>query len=418
MNTYFYRILVPPKRLKVGVLRLAVTQDLSARQWLEAHYDATVLTLVRLPGAVAELGNGMVRLFRSPLPMVELAGFLRDLGVMTRSGIPLQDALKAIAEERGRDQRRVAHVARLILAELDAGATTSAAFARYPELFPETVRNLVVIGDETGALDRMLLEAAKHIERLVSITRDVRRALIYPAFVFASIIGAALFWIYYVIPNLSELFDSMQLELPALTRGLLAFSDWAEENALSSLVGLVAGVAALIMLVRYHLPTRRFAHRLAHRIPILRVIVTASGMAYIAENLALLVRAGVDLLGSLNVLERSLADQYYKERFSRMRDLMANGEMLSAAMRRVGGFPPMAVRMINVGEESGALDQQLSYLAEEYRARLDYLVSSLAEILKPVIIIFAGGLFILLIVALLLPIYELVRQAAWASTGG
>ena len=177
-------------------------------------------------------------------------------------------------------------------------------------------------------------------------------------------------------------------------------------------------VVALVWLYRSVPKFKQGCHELMHRLPILRTLSTSSGMAFISEHLALLVRAGLDFMLSLDVLSRATTDQFYRERLLRVRDGVARGEGIGASMRRVGGFPAMAVRMIAVGEESGSLDKQLDRLASEYRKRLDVVVKSLGEIIKPALILLAGALFIFLIVALLLPIYDLVRQSVNHSLGG
>jgi len=358
--------------------------------------------------------GGSAAVSRHKLPPAELSGLLRDLGVMTRAGVPIIEALKSIAEESDTSQKRIAATARLLASDLDAGISIADTFDRYPDLFPESVRNLLRIGEESGTVDRMLLEAAQHIERITALGRDVRQAMIYPAFVFVTIFGAGLFWVYYVIPNLAELFTQMHLKLPAVTRGILAMSKWLEAHAGVSFAVLLIVVVGTWLMLRLHTRTRRMMYRLAHRLPVARVIVTTSGMAFITEHLALLIAAGVDIVRSLGVLQRSLSDEYYRERISKVRDSIERGEVLGAAMRQAGGFPPMALRMIAVGEETGSLDIQLKHLAHEYRERLAHLIASLSEIIKPLIILAAGAFFILLVVALLLPIYELVRQMSVA----
>lgn len=135
-------------------------------------------------------------------------------------------------------------------------------------------------------------------------------------------------------------------------------------------------------------------------------------MAFITEHLAILIGAGVDIIRSLGVLERSLGDEYYCERIHKVREAVDRGEMLAPAMRQAGGFPAMALRMIAAGEESGTLETQLNHLAQEYRQRLAHLIATLSEIIKPLMILAAGLFFLLLVVALLLPIYDLVRQAS------
>lgn len=416
MNTYFYRVLLANGRTRYGMLRLMVERDLSAKVWLERHYEAVVLQLYRLPYWLASL-IGAGGTLGQKLPPVELSGLLRDLAVMTKAGVPIIESLKAISEETDTSQKRIASTARLLMSALDAGAPISEAFNRHPNIFPESVRNLMEIGEESGTVDKMLLEAAEHIERMTALSRNMRQALIYPAFVFATMLGAALFWIYYVIPNLAGLFLQMRVKLPKITLLVLEISKWMEGNANASLFVILGSLFLIWLLIKLHPGVRKLTFSIAHRLPILRTLVTASGMAFITEHLAIMIASGVDIMRSLGVLERALRDEYYKERIKNVRTAVERGDLLASAMRQVGGFPPMALRMIAVGEETGSLDKQLKQLAQEYRMRLAHLIASLSEIIKPVIILMAGLFFILLIVALLLPIYDLVRQASLMNMG-
>ena len=412
MNAYYYRLVKVGGSRRTGIVHLAMERDFSARLWLEKHYDAPVVSLRRLPGW---LGQGLRHVSRSGARRIrseELAGMLRDLAVMTAAGIPMIDALQTVAGEEAIDRRsRVAAVARLLLQDLDGGASVSDTFARHHDIFPETVRNLVTIGDETGSRDTMLMEAAEHIERLGQLGRDTRRAMIYPAVVFAAIFAVALFWAYYVIPNLADLFRNLNASLPPFTLAVLAGADWLGRNIIPSLVVLVLAAVGLWLALRNHRGFRHGCHRLAHRIPVIRQIVRASGMAFFTEHFALLIRAGLDARSSLEILARSTRDEFYRSRIERMRQHVERGELLASAMRQIGGFPPMAVRMIAVGEDTGTLEKQLRHLAREYRLRLDHLIGSLSEIIKPAVILVAGALFLLLVIAFLLPVYDLVRQA-------
>ena len=412
MNVYYYRVLLSSGRVKTGVAQLAVEQDSSARLWLEKNYDATVIMLRRLPGWLAETQRSLAHLFRPSIRPPELAGMLRDMAVMTSSGIPVLEALRAVSQEVGTGRAsNAARVARNLLDELDAGASLSDAFGRYPDTFPETVRNLVMIGDETGSMDLMLQEAADHVERVARMTADTRQALIYPAFVFSAILAAGAFWIYYVIPNLTGLFKQMNAKLPPLTIAVIAFSEWFTTHMGSIVVGMVVAAFGLWVAWRHSRPFRRAVHYALHRIPVARTITNSAGLAFLTEYLSLLIKAGVDMVSSLKVMERAVRDEYYRDRVIAIRQVLERGDRVSSAMRQVGGFPPMLVRMVSVGEDTGTLDRQLSRLSAEYSLRLQRLITNLSEIIKPVVVLLAGGMFILLIVALLLPVYDLVKQA-------
>ncbi|MGH8084321.1 MAG: type II secretion system F family protein [Lysobacter sp.] len=412
MNVYYYRLLLSSGRVKAGLAQLAVEHDSSARMWLEKNFDATVILLHRLPGWLAETQRSLSHLLRPTIRAPELAGMLRDMAVMTSSGIPVLEALQAVSQEVGTGRpSNAARVARNLLDELDAGASMSEAFGRYPDTFPETVRNLVMIGDETGTMDRMLSEAADHVERVSRMTADTTQALIYPAFVFAAIFAAGGFWIYYVIPNLTGLFKQMNAKLPPLTVAVIAFSEWFTANVISILIGMVVTAFVLWVSWRYSRTFRRGTHYTLHRLPIARTIMNSAGLAFLTEYLSLLIKAGVDMVSSLQVMERAIRDEYYRDRVIAIRQVLERGDRVSSAMRQVGGFPPMMVRMISVGEDTGTLDSQLARLSGEYSLRLQRLITNLSEIIKPVVVLLAGGMFILLIVALLLPVYDLVKQA-------
>lgn len=418
VHSYFYRVLLPHGAMQRGLLRLAVERELSARLRLEAQTDGTVITLWRLPNWLAFFVDWLAGLFRHRLRDGDLVGLLRDLGLMMGAGVPAMEALRTLIDEGEQgNQPAVAQLARHIRDDLNGGVGLTEAFNRHPDVFPETVRNLVAIGEQSGTMDRMLREAADHAERMIHIRRDIRTALIYPGFVFATILGVAFFWIYYVVPNMARLFKQLQAKLPPITVALVDFADLVTTHlpwlSLAVAFFVILGVVAFRQSERVQLAI----YAVMHRMPIIRNLLTCSGMAHITEHLAILVRAGLDLMASLNTLARTTKDRYYRVRLEQVAAAVGRGESVGQAMRRVGGFPAMAVRMISVGEEAGSLDDQLQHLADEYRKRLDVLVRSLAEIFKPVIILVAGGMFIFLIVALLLPIYDLVRQTVAQSLG-
>lgn len=412
MNVYYYRLLLSSGRVRSGVAQLAVERDSSARMWLEKNFDAVVLSLYRLPGWLAETQRSISHLVKPSIRPPELAGMLRDLGVMTSSGIPVLEALRAVANEVGDGRTtNAARLARRLIEELDAGASFSDAFSRYPDAFPETVRNLVMIGDETGTMDKMLMESADHIERIAKMTADTRQALIYPAFVFSAIFAAGGFWIYYVIPNLADLFKQMNAKLPPLTVAVMRGSEWLIAHIGLILIALAALAFVLWVTWRYSRPFRRMVHYTMHRLPIARTIMFSSGLAFFTEYMSLLVKAGVDMVSSLQVMERAMRDEYYRDRIIAIRQVLERGDRLSSAMRQVGGFPSMMVRMIGVGEETGTLDAQFARLSNEYSTRLQRLIANLSEIIKPIVVLLAGGMFVFLIVTLLLPVYDLVAQA-------
>lgn len=409
---YFFRLLNADGKTRTGLSRFMVERDFSVQLWLERRHNATVLSLYRFPNWLNRFMRFFGRLFSPTVTTDDLSGLLRDLSLMLRSGIPIIEGLRTIAAEVnfGSSSGTTA-AATLLYEELEGGSTVNQAFARHSDIFPEIVCNLVDIGNESGTLDKMLMEASRHLERIRSIGRNVRQALIYPTFVFAAIIGAAAFWLYYVIPNLSELFRQLHAKMPPVTLAVIHFSDWLSKHFTLSLVIFLIIIIAPWLIFQYSRGARAWLYGVGHRLPISGVLLRTSGMAFLTEHLALLIRAGLDMTQSLKILERATKDEYYKESLGDIRGVIERGERLNVAMRITERFPPLALRMIAVGEDTGTLDEQLEYLATEYRQRLDHLIATLSEVIKPAVILLAGLLFIFIIVVLLLPVYDLIRQS-------
>jgi general secretion pathway protein F/type IV pilus assembly protein PilC len=413
---YFYRVLLPDGKTKTGLSQFAFEREFSAQIWLERRYKAIVLTLFRCPVWLRGIAHFFAGLFSPVITNEDLSGLMRDLSLMMRGGVSIIDGLRTIAGETDFGSGRgVAAAVNILHEELEGGATVSQAFSRHTELFPEIVSNLVDIGNESGSLDRMFLEASMHLERIATMGRDARRALIYPAFVFASILCAAVFWMYYVIPGLSDMFRQFHAKMPPLTVAVMRFSEWMHANFALSAFLLLVLILLPVLAFRFSGKVRNKAFVLGHKLPISGLLLRTSGMAFFTEYLALLIRAGLNMLQSLDILERTITDEYYRDAVGNIRRIVERGEHLSVAMRATNRFPPLALRMIAVGENTGTLDEQLEHLAQEYRRRLTHVIASLSEIIKPVIILAAGAFFIFVIVALLLPVYDLIGQI---MTGG
>lgn len=408
MRYFYYKRLLDTGHVQSGFAKLAFFNDVSARYYIEQRYKAIVLKLVMLPSWFTPILDLLEGFRRKPISREETADFLRNLAVMQRSGIPIFDAMEELTGEDSPHQTK--KLAEDILESLKSGSSLSNSFHRHEDIIPETVQHLIQIGESSGTLERTLMDASVHLNRLGKIIRDTKRAMIYPIFVFLSIIGAAIFWVGYVIPNISDLFKQMEVELPPLTRWVLAFSENFSTNFTIFITIFIIVIMTVVISIRRSQKIRYKWHLLLMTLPISRVLTRSAALAFITEYLSLLVSSGLTILNSLTILERATKNEVYKQTITAMKEGIMKGNNLSSEMRQTNIYPGFAIRMISVGEQTGNLDEQLSYLADEYRQRFDDLVSSIAEILKPLVMLIAGGLFILMIVALFLPIYQLIGQ--------
>lgn len=408
MRCFYYQRLLPTGQLKSGVIKLAFLNPESARFYLEQRWKSVIVKLVMLPGWYNALYDGIKLVGQKPMKREELADFFRNMAVMQRSGIPVFDAVEELTgDDSSKTSRRLAED---LLESLRSGSSLTDSMERHSDLIPETVRYLTRIGEASGTLDRTLMDASEHLKRVGKIAQDAKRAMIYPAFVFLSIIGAAIFWISYVIPSISDLFIQMQVELPPLTRWLLELSENVSTHLALSLGLIFAVIYGSLMLVKHNRRVRYRVHQLGLFLPISRLLMRSSALAFITEYLSLLVASGINVVDSLEVLSQATRNEVYRESILRIREGVMRGNSLSSEMRQTKRFPGFAIRLISVGEQTGSLDTQLRYLAEEYRHRFDHVVASISEIIKPAVMILAGGLFILMVIALFLPVYELISQ--------
>jgi len=408
MRCFYYRILLENGCTRRGLFKLAIVQTSSAQVYLEQRWMAVVLSLTPLPRWFNPLFDAYHMVMRRNVSHADLTDFFRNLAVMLGGGVPIMEAMEELTADNL--ETPITALAYDLQEHLRSGVSLSDSLEEHVDVVPETVRNLVRIGETSGTLDITLAHAADHLGRVVRITQDSKRALIYPAFVFAAILGATMFWIYYVVPNISDLFRQMRVDLPWLTVSVVAFAAYVHEHFLLfiSIPVVVFGGSAL--LVRHNQYARFIMHKLVYHAPVARVLVRSSSLAFITEYLSLLLAAGVDVAQSLDVLQRSISNEVYRRKMSEVRNGVMRGNSLSEAMRTAGVFPGFMLRMIGVGEQTGTLDHQLSYLAEEYRHRFEHVVASIGEIIQPVVMLVAGGLFILMVSALFLPIYQLIGQ--------
>ncbi|MCG6872532.1 MAG: type II secretion system F family protein [Gammaproteobacteria bacterium] len=413
MSYFRYKMIRRDGHVLHGIMELPFNAASTAREHFEQR-GLTVITTERISEITGRLDEIRNTWLRRQVRREELIEFLRNMGIMLRSGVPILTALEdTTAHSENASLIRVAEDVRL---GIETGMHFADAADQHANVFPDTVRRLIRIGEETGNLDRTLMDAADHLDRLNQINTNARKSLIYPTFVFVGILAATSFWVYYVIPGVADLFRNMNVELPAITQFVLAGVAFLEKN-LSLMLFLTAAVLIGAWLSIRLIPWVRFRfHKLLTVLPVTGKIVRAHNLAFIAEYFSLFTASGVNILNSLETLQHSIYNEYYKQKIGSIREGLIRGNTLTQEFGRSSVFPGFVVRMINVGELSGNLNEQLQYIAADYRRRLNDIVERIAEITKPVAILLVGAFFVFIIVALFLPIYDLVGKISLRSS--
>lgn len=407
---YAYRIWDALANARWGVAALPVHDQVAARLLLERRSGGTVLSLYSFPAYLVPLFDFLRGLFAIRLPADDLGHFFYSLGVMLGAGVPMDKSLQEL--DQADSPRRLRALARHLLANVRAGQTLSDGLRQFGPGVPATVQALVGIGEQSGSMDKVLIDAGEHLKRIHAISQDIRKAMIYPSFVLVAVLGAALFWVYYVLPDLSLMFMQMGVALPETTLWVIGAVRTAGELLAATPAYVVIAMAAMAWLLVRSEAVKYALFWLAYHLPASRTIVRASSMAFITEYLALLYGAGVNLVEAVRVLEGAIANRLFRRKLGEVRAGLLRGNRLSVELERAKVFPRLVSRLISIGEQSGDLEGQLRVLAEEYRRRQRVMIESLAEVLKPLVIAVAGGFFIFIVVVFMLPIYSLISQTA------
>ncbi len=409
MAWFRYKLLDKQGRPRGGLIDLPFENPMSATTYLERQ-GGTVVFLQPLPGLLGLLVTLVFRFFQKPVKPEETAEVLTNFSVMLRAGIP---AITAIRDSMGQsDNPTLSRVGREIVTRVEGGAPLASAFGTYPRIFPQTVSFLLGIGEQSGTLDRTSRDAASHVKRINQIRDDVKKAVTYPIFMLLAIFTALGFWMTVVVPTITELFESFDVDLPPLTLAIIAIADILAAYTFTVLAGVAAVIGGTVLTVKHVPPIRRQWHKLLLRIPVFGKIAAISNIAFISEYLSLLLSAGVDMLNALRTLRESVKNEVYRERLQIVADELVAGRAMKDAFESAGVFPPFVQRMVSVGEESGSLTEQLKYVAEEYERRLNNLVAGLSKAIEPIALMVGGGLFVLVAAGLFLPIYQLIGDVA------
>jgi len=407
VNYFRYKIMEPTGRIASGVIELPYDNTLSAITHLERS-DNTVIYVKKMNAVIASMISVVTKGLRRKVSRDFLAETLSNISVMLKAGLALIVALRETTEESGNPY--FDNTINTMATDIEMGSTFSEAAAKHPHLFPKTVIHLFRIGEESGNLDNMLMDASQHLRRLQQIISDTKQALLYPAFVFVTMGSMMIFWFYYVVPKILSLFTEMQVELPLLTVYVLNFSEFVQEYILLILMIPALAAALLVAGIKRSRKVKKIFDEFLLRLPVFHTIITASNLAFITEYLSLLLNAGLDIRRSLSMLTESIDNEVFRKKMGVVQDGLYLGSGVADSFRSVHIFPPFVTRMISVGEQSGSLTEQLKYISEDYRKKISAIVASMGKMIEPVVLIFAGLIFAIILGAIFLPIYDLVGQ--------
>jgi len=351
------------------------------------------------PKAVGKKGKSV--------PSKNLAIFVRQFSVMIDAGLPLVQCLEILGKQE--PHKHFAYVILKVREDVESGASLADAMKKHPKTFDSLFSNMIAAGEAGGILDTILKRLATYIEKSVKLKGDVKSAMIYPVAVIliAGIVVTAILW--KVIPTFAQLFAGLGAQLPMPTRIVIALSDYIV--AYGWIVIIVLGLMGYALKSYYGTPGGRYViDAIMLKLPILGGILRKVAVARFCRTLSTLLASGVPILDGLDITARTAGNAIIEEAVQKTRTSIERGETISAPLRETGVFPSMVVQMINVGETTGALDAMLSKIADFYEDEVDTAVSGLLTLMEPVMIFFLGGIVGGIVIAMYLPIFDLISK--------
>ncbi|BFM09588.1 type II secretion system inner membrane protein GspF [Halioxenophilus aromaticivorans] len=352
----------------------------------------------------ADGGAGFGGLFTPKLNTKERALVTRQLASLLQSGLPLDESLNTAAKQALRPA--VQSILLSIRSRVLEGHSLAQAFSEHPKSFDTMYRSMVRAGESSGYLGQVLEQLAEYIERNQYTANKLKMAMIYPMVLLTVSVSVVGILMVFVVPDLVEVFQQNERTLPLLTRGLIAVSDLLSNWGWLILLVIAASVVGFQYLLR-HPNRRRGWHRFLLRVPMVKDVILLADSSRFAGTLSLLVESGVPLLQALRIATQVLGNNELQNACSDVTRVVQEGGALNKALRQAGWFPPLLVQMTASGEANGTLDKQLKHCATNQERELEMKLTTTMGIFEPAIVVLMGGSIALIMMAILLPIFEM-----------
>jgi len=367
------------------------------------------------PVSIREAATQIKLPFGAGVKTRDVVIFTRQFATMINAGLPLVQSLSILAQQT--ENKMLKQVTRAVVHDVEAGNTLADALRKHPKAFSDLYVNMVAAGEAGGILDTILLRLATFLEkngtftnaeRRIQPVRKVKGAMVYPGVIMSVAAGAIAILLIFVIPTFQEMFASVNLELPMATQFVIGSSDFLVNWwwAILAMVGVGVfgfrqwyGTAAGRLLVDGALL----------KAPVLGDLLRKAAVSRFTRTLGTLISSGVSILDGLEITAKTAGNMVIHNAVMESRQSIAGGETIAGPLESSGVFPPMVISMVAVGEQTGGLDEMLSKIADFYDEEVDVAVSALISLMEPVMIVVLGVVVGGIIVAMYLPIFDMVN---------
>jgi type IV pilus assembly protein PilC len=334
----------------------------------------------------------------------ELVLFSRQMATMIDAGIPLVQALEIISEQIENKSFRA--ITTDVKKDVASGMGFNEALAKHPRAFSPLFVNMIKAGESSGALDSIMDRLAQYLEKTDSLIRKVRSAMIYPAVVSFMALVITLILMMKVVPVFKSIFEDFGSELPGPTLVLVTLSDFLIAHFVEWFIVSFIGFVFLGRFIRTE-KGRWMMDRFKLKMPIFGIIMRKVAVSKFSRTLATLVKSGVPILTALEIVGKTANNKVIEQAVEKVRGSIREGENITTPLARSKVFPPLVVRMISVGEQTGELEKMLTKIADFYDDQVDAAVSGITSLIEPLIIAFLGTVVGGIVICMFLPIFKI-----------
>ena len=341
------------------------------------------------------------------VPLSEKMLFAKHLSIMIRSGMSILDSLWLLKKQA--KTRSFKKILDQLIVDVDNGQFLSVSFEKYRSIFGEFFISIIRVGEASGTLADNLNYLHEQLRKNYELRRKVKAAMIYPVIILVATLGIGSILIFYVFPKIMPIFKSLKVELPISTKILIALVNFLNNYGLWVIVGLIIFIIIFFILLRIK-AVRFLQHRLILTLPIFGRVSTNVNMTAFARTLASLLKSGIKIVDAILITSNTMPNMVYQRELKIIAERIKSGETISQyLMEQKKFFPPIFAQMVEVGENTGRLDENFIYLADFYEAEVDEVFKNLSGILEPIMLLIMGSMVGFIAISIISPIYEITQ---------
>ncbi len=403
MPAYHYIAMTAEGKEKKGVLE--AESDKQARTQLRDNALVPIKVYATTQKTHASSSNWQFLNRKQRLTSKALALFTRQFATLLGAGLPVEESLQAVAEQT--EKSRIKGLILSVRAKVLEGHPLASALREHPDAFSDLFCATIAAGEKSGHLDKVLLRLADYTEQQWHMRQKLKTALIYPAMIVLVAFGIVGFLLEFVVPKMIAVYGHLGQTLPTMTEVLIAISNGVQAYGVYLLLLCVAGVMAFRYAISKHVRLREKWHQLLLRLPLIGFAVKTADTARFARTLSILTAAGVSVLEAMTIAAQLVTTLPIRQALTAAVAHVREGAGISLALKRTTYFPPMSIHMIASGEASGQLEQMLARVAVNQEDEITRLIEVSLALFEPAIILLMGAIVLFIVLAVLLPIFQL-----------